>query len=142
MVIKIMAINLLQDTPVLEPTIDCFLSVSDSLLHIQRSLWIGEALWTLDVHGCFSNIPIICFNSFKCFKLRHQSRPKNSNIRPLSTKKRTINPYKISSQNTHTNFITKSALTKFVAICFLPQFLDLKISTINAYETVVSFISN
>jgi hypothetical protein len=61
---NVMPEHLLEQSPVLESFVDRFLSVSDSLLHEKSFFGVGKACWTFDTERMFTDVAIICFNSF------------------------------------------------------------------------------
>lgn len=107
--------------PIFQAFVDCFMSCS--------SLLFCSVIWPRYViDWCahtirFASVAKVCFNHFISSKHTLQIPPKDLQIRPSTTWKRTINPHNISCLNTNCNFVSKPCFFEFVWIPFRTKWL-------------------
>ena len=141
MVGNLMAKSLAKISPILKSVVDCLLSVADSLLHKLGLLWIGEALWTLDMLWVLSNVAIISFHSLSISQKANQRLTEDGNVRTLATRAGSIHPNNVSSQNAEADLIPKPRLLgKLVARKRWSHLLYLVVSAITRNQAIVLLI--
>ena len=137
---NVMPIDLFQYTPRFESTVDGFLSVPNPLLHEEGDLLISKTSWTLDIARRTTNESIVCLHALIGLEMAHKGVSEYIDIRPISTRKRTIDPHNIPSQDTKSYFITESRLLELVAIEGRMVVSNLEVSSINCTKTVIAFV--
>jgi len=98
----------LENIPIFESFVDCFLSVSNTLLHALLALFIVEAFWTLAVLWCLSNVIVISFHTFTRLKMRQKRVSKNKNSWPHAALARTVYPHNVTSEDAQSNLAPQS----------------------------------
>ncbi len=86
----------------------------------------------------FTNVAIICFNSFSRLKVTQKRVSEDANIRPPTTLVWTIEPNNVTSCNAESHFATKSRLLELVAVERFTMLCNPKVCAINSRQTVIA----
>jgi hypothetical protein len=86
----------------------------------------------------FTNVSIVCFNSFSWCKVAQKRVSEDANIRPPATLIWTIEPNNVTSRNTESHFITKSRLLELMAVEQLTMLGNPEVCAINSRKAVIA----
>ena len=133
-----MAKYLLQDLPLLEPSVDCFLSSPDPFHNLLLLLRNCNTSRTFNLKRCITNVSVICLHSFKFVQLWCKRCPKNIQVIVDSWEIRPADPTNLSSQDRQTYLIPQCWLPKLEGKKLFAVFRDLEVSTLNKQSLLLS----
>lgn len=110
---------------------------ADARLHCKLGLIISEALGTLDVPGCISNIAIISLNPLIFIQPALYSPTKNCQIIHLPGRKWTINVDNVSCLDAESDKVPKPALFVLEAVKKFALRLESEIGAVDRGQTVI-----
>ena len=141
MIASIVSKHLLQHSSVLEPPIHSLLLIPQHTMYLLPHHMIRHTHWTLYIVRSLSDIPTIRLNSLTRTKQRNQWISKNSDVAILSSWEGIINPKNITSDYVQRYFIPKRWLLVLVGeeLSFILE--DLKIRSINRYQTIIPYVT-
>jgi hypothetical protein len=130
---KLMSEDVFQNEPILEPLVDCFLSVPDILLHSSFTVnVIANALWTHQHEAwSLSKLTIVSLHSLVFAEVALHGVTKNHCVVPHSTFVWPIDPNTITSKNAQPHFILKTRFLELVAVECATILRYMKVSAIN-----------
>jgi hypothetical protein len=133
--------DVFQHPPILEPLVDCFLSVPDALLHSITVNVIGNALWALDKAWSLSKATIVSFHSFIFTEVAHDGVAKHHEVIPRATLMRPIDPNAITSDDTQPHFTSKTRFLELVAAKPATMLRNATVRAINRQQAIIAFVS-
>lgn len=74
----------IQNWPIFEVFVDCFLAVLNLCHHLLPLLQYCHTLWAPNFQWCSTNVTIICLHTFKLLQESHKNLTENLKIIPLS----------------------------------------------------------
>ena len=143
MVLDVMTVELLEDFPSLESAIERFVSCTHKALHPPVFFGVRCTLGTLDVVRSLANVSIISLDALKRIKKMSQAIAKDSDVRILTTRKRSVDPDQISLFNINSKLVTKTTFPlelvrgKWVALYSRSLLGNPAVCSVDRQQTVV-----
>ena len=114
MVIEVVAIYLVKNRPLLEAFVHSFVAALDALLRASILGQICKTSQAFHLSWCFAPASIIRFDTLMFAKVVLQGTTKNTNIRPFSSGKWTMDPGYEASQYVQASLVTKRRLHRIL----------------------------
>ena len=132
---------LAHNLPILQPSIDCFMSRT-GFVHCQIMLYISRFVWSYN--SWVSSVAFISHNLFTNTKPEFKPSPEDLKIRPPTTFKRSIIRNYLASFDAHCKLIANACSTRLVRVplrikrCWLK---DWKVDTVNCHKASLSIMA-